>query len=79
MDFGKVWDKYGIWIAMGFMMLMMWAYTVEWLRVGVGKGIDSAFAPFVDGFGIPFYILIVILSAFTGLVLLDHPEIHHRL
>jgi uncharacterized membrane protein (DUF106 family) len=30
-------------------------------------GIDSALAPFVDGFGIPFYILIVILSAFTGL------------
>ena len=67
MDFGKVWDKYGIWIAMCFMMLVMWAYTVEWLRTGVGKGIDSALAPFVDGFGIPFYILIVILSAFTGL------------
>jgi uncharacterized membrane protein (DUF106 family) len=67
MDLGKVWDKYGIWIAMGFMMLVMWAYTVEWLRVGVGKGINGVFAPFVDGFGIPFYILIVILSAFTGL------------
>ena len=67
MDFGKVWDKYGIWIAMGFMMLVMWAYTVEWLRTGVGQGIDSVLAPFVDGFGIPFYILIVILSAFTGL------------
>lgn len=67
MDLGKIWDKYGIWIAMGFMMLVMWAYTVEWLRVGVGQGIDSVFAPFVDGFKIPFYILIVILSAFTGL------------
>ena len=67
MDFAKVWDKYGIWIAMGFMMLMMLAYSVEWLRVGVGQGIDTAFAPAVDGFGIPFYILIVILSAFTGL------------
>ena len=67
MDFSKVWDKYGIWIAMGFMMLMMFAYSVEWLRVGVGQGIDNAFAPVVDSFGIPFYILIVILSAFTGL------------
>lgn len=67
MDLGKVWDKYGIWIAMGFMMLVMWAYSVEWLRVGVGKSINSLFAPIVDGFGIPFYILIVILSAFTGL------------
>jgi uncharacterized membrane protein (DUF106 family) len=67
MDFAKVWDKYGIWIAMGFMMLMMISYSIEWLRVGVGQGIDGAFAPVVDGFGIPFYILIVILSGFTGL------------
>ena len=67
MDFSKVWDKYGIWIAMGFMMLMMISYSIEWLRRGVGQGIDTAFAPVVDGFGIPFYILIVILSAFTGL------------
>ncbi len=67
MDFGKVWDKYGIWIAMGFMMLMMISYSIEWLRVGVGQGINNALAPFVDGFNIPFYILIVILSAFTGL------------
>jgi len=67
MDFGKVWDKYGMWIAMGFMMLVMFAYTIEWLKVGVGHGIDSVFAPFVDYFKIPFFILIVILSAFTGL------------
>lgn len=67
MDLGKIWDKYGMLIAMGFMMLMMFAYSVEWLRVGVGRGIDSAFAPVVEGVGIPFYILIVILSAFTGL------------
>ncbi|NMB78351.1 MAG: DUF106 domain-containing protein [Methanomicrobiales archaeon] len=67
MKLGEIWDKYGIWIAMGFMMLVMFAYSIEWLRVGVGKGIDAAFAPLVDGFGIPFYILIVILSAFTGL------------
>jgi uncharacterized membrane protein (DUF106 family) len=67
MDFGKVWDKYGMLIAMGFMMLVMWAYTVEWLRASVGQGIDSVLAPLVTSFGIPFYILIVILSAFTGL------------
>ncbi|MCK9580159.1 MAG: EMC3/TMCO1 family protein [Methanoregula sp.] len=67
MDFSKIWDKYGMWIAMGFMMLMMISYSIEWLRLGVGQGIDTAFAPIVDGFGIPFYILIVILSAFTGL------------
>jgi uncharacterized membrane protein (DUF106 family) len=49
------------------MFLMMWVYTVEWLRVGVGQGMDKVFAPFVVRFGIPFYILIVILSALTGL------------
>ena len=67
MDLGKIWDKYGIFIALGFMMLMMFSYSVEWLRVGVGQGIDVVFAPLVEGFKIPFYILIVILSALTGL------------
>jgi uncharacterized membrane protein (DUF106 family) len=67
MNFGKIWDKYGIWIAMGFMMLMMFSYSIDWLRQGVGQGIDGVFAPFVDAFKIPFFILIVILSAFTGL------------
>jgi uncharacterized membrane protein (DUF106 family) len=67
MNFGKVWDKYSIWITFAFMFLMMWAYSVEWLRTGIGRAMDTAFAPLVEGFGIPFYILIVILSAFTGL------------
>jgi uncharacterized membrane protein (DUF106 family) len=67
MDFGKIWDKYGMFIALIFMMLMMFSYSIEWLRLGVGQGIDTVFSPFVEGFKIPFYILIVILSAFTGL------------
>jgi len=67
MDFGKIWDKYGMYIALLFMMLMMFSYSISWLRVGVGGGIDAVFKPFVDAFKIPFYILIVILSAFTGL------------
>jgi uncharacterized membrane protein (DUF106 family) len=67
MDFGKIWDKYGIYIALMFMVLMMFSYSIEWLRVGVGQGIDTAFRPLLDGFKIPFYILIVILSALTGL------------
>ena len=49
------------------MMLMMFSYSIAWLRVGVGQGIDGAFAPLIDAFKIPFYILIVILSALTGL------------
>jgi len=67
MDLGKIWDKYGLYIALGFMMLMMFSYSVQWLKVGIGQGIDSAFSPLIDTFKIPFYILILILSAFTGL------------
>ena len=49
------------------MFLMMYTYTVPWLRQDVGQGLDAAFAPIVVGFGIPFFILIVILSGLTGL------------
>ena len=67
MKLQKFWDEYSIWFTFGFMFLMMWAYSVPWLREGVGQGMDAAFSPLVTTFGIPFYILIVILSAFTGL------------
>jgi uncharacterized membrane protein (DUF106 family) len=67
MNFKKIWDEYSIWFTFGFMFLMMWAYTVPWLKDGVGRAIDAVFAPFLTVFGIPFYILIVILSALTGL------------
>ncbi|MDD4482919.1 MAG: EMC3/TMCO1 family protein [Methanoregula sp.] len=67
MDFGRFWDKYGLYVALLFMFAMMISYSIEWLRVGVGKALDSVFAPFVETFGIPFFILIVILSAATGL------------
>jgi len=67
MDLGKFWDKYGLYVALLFMMLMMLSYSIAWLRESVGQNIDLAFAPLVDGFKIPFFILIVILSALTGL------------
>jgi len=67
MDLGKIWDKCGLYIALLFMFAMMISYSIEWLRVGVGKGLDSFFAPLVETFHIPFFILIVILSAATGL------------
>jgi uncharacterized membrane protein (DUF106 family) len=67
MNFKKIWDDYSLWFTFGFMFLMMWAYTVPWLREGVGQAIDAIFAPLLTDFGIPFYILIVILSALTGL------------
>ncbi|MFA5346797.1 MAG: EMC3/TMCO1 family protein [Methanoregula sp.] len=67
MDFGKVWDKYGMYIAILFMFMMLFAYSIEWLKVGVGQAINAVFSPLVDGFNIPFYVLIIILSALTGL------------
>jgi uncharacterized membrane protein (DUF106 family) len=67
MEFGKIWDKYGMYIAIIFMFLMFFAYSIEWLKVGVGQAIDVVFSPLVDGFNIPFYVLIIILSALTGL------------
>jgi len=67
MNFKKVWNEYSIWFTIAFMFLMMWAYTVPWLRDGIGQGMDAIFAPLISTFRIPFYILIVILSAFTGL------------
>jgi len=67
MDFGKFWEKYGLYVALLFMFVMMWVYTVPWLKTGVGKAIDGVFAPLVTQFGIPFFILIVILSGLTGL------------
>jgi uncharacterized membrane protein (DUF106 family) len=67
MNFKKFWDEYNLWITFGFMFLMMGAYTVEWLRVGVGQAIDALFAPLLVTFGVPFYVLIIILSALTGL------------
>lgn len=67
MRMDEIWEKYGILIAMGMMMLLMVAYTIEPLKVGVGQAMDAVFAPLVTGFNIPFFILIVILSAITGL------------
>jgi len=67
MELGKFWDKYGMYIAILFMFVMMFSYSIEWLRVGVGQAIDAFFSPLVDGLNIPFYVLIIILSALTGL------------
>ena len=67
MDFGDIWEKYGLYIALIFMMLMMFSYSIPGLRGYVGQSIDVVLAPLVTEFKIPFFILIVILSAITGL------------
>jgi len=67
MDLGNIWEKYGLYIALIFMMLMMFSYSIPGLRDYVGRSIDVVLAPLVTDFKIPFFILIVILSAITGL------------
>ena len=67
MELGKFWDKYGMYIAILFMFVMMFSYSIEWLRTGVGQAIDAVLSPLVDGFNIPFYVLIICLSALSGL------------
>jgi len=59
--------KYSGVIAMLVVMLMLFAYGIEPLRVGVGSAIDIVLGPLLDIFGIPFFILIIILSTLTGI------------
>ena len=49
-------------LAMGLIMLA----SVEVVRVSLGTGLNVVLGPLVDTFLIPFYIVIVILSAMTG-------------
>jgi len=56
-----------MYIAILFMIVMMFSYSIEWLRTGVGQAIDAVLSPLVDGFDIPFYVLIISLSALSGL------------
>ena len=67
MGLGEIWEKYGLFISLAVMMLVMISYSITPIRVGVGQAIDAVFAPLVLTFNIPFFILIVILSAITGL------------
>lgn len=54
-------------IAMVFTLLMMFSYGIPAVREGVGGAMDLIFGPFVDELGIPFFVLIMILSAITAL------------
>ncbi len=59
--------KYSGILTMLVMMLMILAYGIEPLRVGVGSAIDIVLGPLIDLFKIPFFILIVLLSTITGI------------
>ena len=57
----------GGYAAILFAMLMMFSYSIPWLRETVGSAIDKVFGPLLTQYGVPFFILIVILSTLTGL------------
>ncbi len=59
--------KHGPTIALVFTMLVMLSYSVEWIRVTVGLGMDVLLGPFIDTLGVPFFVMIMILSSITGL------------
>ena len=59
--------KHGPTIALLFTMLVMLSYSVEWIRVTVGSAMDLALGPFIDTLGVPFFVMIMILSGMTGL------------
>ncbi|TAJ45250.1 DUF106 domain-containing protein [Methanofollis fontis] len=54
-------------IAIVITMLMMFSYGIPFVRDGVGGAMDVIFGPLVDDLGIPIFVLIMILSAITGL------------
>jgi uncharacterized membrane protein (DUF106 family) len=59
--------KHGPTIALVFVMLVMLSYSVEWIRVTVGLGMDVLLGPFIDTLRVPFFVMIMILSSITGL------------
>lgn len=59
--------KHGPTIALVFTMLVMLSYSIEWFRVAVGSAMNVLFGPFIDVFGVPFFVMILVLSSITGL------------
>ncbi|MEN6342531.1 MAG: DUF106 domain-containing protein [Methanospirillum sp.] len=57
----------GGYLAILVAMAMMFSYSIPWLRETVGSAIDTVFGPLLTQFGVPFFILIVLLSTLTGL------------
>ena len=58
---------FGGYFAIILAMVLMFSYSIPWLREGVGSAIDTVFGPLLTQYGVPFFILIVILSTLTGL------------
>ncbi len=59
--------KHGPTIALLFTLLVMLSYSVEWIRVTVGSAMNVVLGPLIDTLGVPFFVMIMILSGMTGL------------
>lgn len=59
--------KHGPTIALVFVMLVMLSYSIEWIRVTVGSVMNVPLGYFIDVLGVPFFVMIMILSGITGL------------
>lgn len=59
--------KHGPTLALLFTMLVMLSYSIEWIRLTVGHAMDVVLGPFIDTLGVPFFVMILILSSITGL------------
>ena len=57
--------SYGGIIAIVIAMLLIFSYSIPWIREAVGGGIDAIFAPLADT--VPFFIFIVVLSTLTAI------------
>lgn len=59
--------KHGPTIALLFTLLVFFSYGIEWVRVTIGSMMNVILGPFVDVLGVPFFVMILILSSITGL------------
>ncbi len=59
--------KHGPTIALLFTMLVMLSYGIEGVRVTAGTMMNVLLGPFIDVLGVPFFVMIMILSSITGL------------
>lgn len=59
--------KHGPTIALVFTMLVMLSYGIMPVRVTIGSIMNVILGPFIDVLGVPFFVVILILSSITGL------------
>ena len=62
---GKIFDKYGMFIALGAMVAMVLLYQWEAARKVVAGIVDVVISPF-EAMGLPFFALVLVLATITG-------------